>query len=75
MQITLNIDLSNHNALALINFIKGLDFIKIEEGHVNLSEYEKKELDLGLHAVKSGRVIEHSQLVSDLKNQFPNLFK
>ena len=75
MQIVLNIDLSNQNALALINYIKTLDFIKIENMGVVLSDEEKRAVDVGLKAAKKGKTIEHRQLMSDLKNQFPNLFK
>ncbi|HBX51793.1 MAG: hypothetical protein A2275_18185 [Bacteroidetes bacterium RIFOXYA12_FULL_35_11] len=75
MQITLNIDLANQNAIALLNYIQTLDFIKIENEKVMLTEAQKTAINEGLKALKNGKSMEHSQVMEETKKRYPNLFK
>ncbi len=74
MQLTLNIDLANKNALALLNYIKTLDFIKIEDEKTVLTEVQKLAINEGIQALKYGNSIEHSSMVEETKKRYPNLF-
>lgn len=75
MQLTLNIDLANQNAIALLNYIQTLDFIKIENEKATLTEAQKTAINEGLKALKTGKVAEHSQVMEETKRRYPNLFK
>ena len=44
MKLTIKIDLSNNKAIALLNYIKTLDFIKVEEDNSTLTKEDKKKL-------------------------------
>ena len=73
MQLTLNIDLSNAKALALLNYIRTLDFVNVEEDAVLTTE-QKKAIDIGLESLKDGKGIKHDDVMKDTKNRYHNLF-
>ncbi|HBS85146.1 MAG: hypothetical protein A2W91_01540 [Bacteroidetes bacterium GWF2_38_335] len=75
MQIIFNIDLKNKDALALLNYIQSLDFIKIENKISVLSEAQKNAIDFGLKAVKYGKTKEHKEVLEETQARYPNLFK
>lgn len=74
MRITLDIDTTNNKAIALVNYLKTLDFIKFEEGTYSLSELQKQAIDKGLQSLKKGEGISHEQVVSETKTRYPALF-
>ena len=73
MQLTINIDLSNAKALALLNYIRTLDFVNVEEDAVLTTE-QKKAIDIGLESLKDGKGIKHDDVMKDTKNRYHNLF-
>ncbi len=74
MQLTLNIDLSNTKALALLNYIKTLDFISFEE-EIKLTEEQKQFIDIGIEAIKQGKIYKHEDVIAETKKRYPNLFQ
>jgi hypothetical protein len=73
MKLTIDIDLSNNKALALLNYIKTLDFINIEES--KLTSEQKKAIDSALTSVKKGKTVSHNSVMNDTRKRFPQLFK
>jgi len=75
MQLTLNIDPLNSKAIALLNYIRTLDFISFDEKKINLSEIQKGAIEEGLKALHEGKSLEHSEVLKKTKKKYPNLFK
>lgn len=75
MQLTLNIDLANQNAIALLNYIQTLDFIKIDDEKAKLKEAQKTVINEGLKALKNGKAMEHNQVMEETKKRYPKLFE
>lgn len=75
MKLTINIDISNSKAIALLNYIKTLDFISIEEETKPLSKEEKKKLNQAIKSLDEGTGISHQDVMEQTKKKFPNLFK
>ncbi len=74
MQITLNIDISNAKALALLNYIRTLEFVTIEEAQT-LTDLQKEAIDIGIDALEKGKSHSHKQVISETKKRYPQLFK
>ena len=74
MQLTINIDPTNAKALALLNYIKTLDFITFEESQ-DLTDAQKSAIDKGLEALEQGKSFTHSEVMRETKERYPNLFK
>lgn len=72
-KITLNMDLSNAKAIALLNYIQTLDFVTFEESNI-LSEIQKQAIDIGIKALEQGKSYKHSDIISETKKRYPNLF-
>lgn len=75
MKLILNIDISNDKALALLNYIRTLDFVDLEEEQSKLSSEQKKAIDIGLQSLKDGKGVKHSDVMNETKKRYPNLFK
>jgi hypothetical protein len=75
MKLTINIDLSNNKAIALLNYIKTLDFIKVEEDNSTLTKEDKKKLNEAIKSLDNSKGISHQNVLDQTKNKFPNLFK
>ena len=74
MKITLDIDATNIRAIALVNYLRTLDFVNFEEGSYSLSELQKQAIDKGLQSLKKEEGISHEQVVSETKARYPELF-
>lgn len=75
MRFTINLDISNSKALALLNYIKTLDFINVEEETQSITKEEKKKLNQAIKSLDEGKGINHSEVMQQTKSKFPNLFK
>jgi len=73
MQLTLNIDLSNNKALALINYIRTLEFVTFTEDF-SLTKKEQQAIDVGIDAIKKGQSFKHEEVMLETKKRYPNLF-
>ena len=64
MKLTINIDLSNHKAIALLNYIKTLDFINIEEKseQENVPKWQIKEVAKRLKKIEKNPLAILKQL-------------
>ena len=74
MQLTLNLDLTNTSAFALLNYIRTLDFVSFVENET-LSDVQKHEIDIGIKALEEGSSLKHSEVMSETKKRYPNLFR
>ena len=74
MQITLNIDTSDDKALALLNYIKTLEFVSFTDDGI-LTDKQKKAIDTGIDAVNKGNIQNHSEVMQETKERYPNLFQ
>lgn len=72
---TFHIDDSNGKAKALMEFLRTLEFVK--EDTEECGEHVSKELDAstlkGLKEEKDGQLISHENVMSELRNEFPQL--
>ena len=75
MKLTLNIDLDNNKAIALVNYLRTLDFVNFEEGSFSLSMWQKEAVQAGIRSLEKGDGIPHDQIVSETKARYPELFK
>lgn len=75
MRISIDIDTTDNKAIALVNYLKTLDFIKFEEGSYSLSHLQKRAIDLGLKSLEDGKGIPHDQIINETKARYPELFK
>lgn len=75
MKITL--DVQDNKASAFLNFLRTLDFIKIskQESDISLSEAQKVWIDDGLKNLDAGASSDHSQVMEETRNRYPDLFK
>ena len=74
MQLTLNIDPANAKALALINYIRTLDFVSFEEKQT-LTDIQKRAIDKGIEDLEQGRSYSHTEVMKETKKRYPNLIK
>ena len=72
MKLTINIDLSNHKAIALLNYIKTLDFINIEEKseQENVPKWQIKEVAKRLKKIEKNpeKAIDFDKTIESLEN-------
>ena len=73
MQLTLNIDISNAKALALLNYIRTLDFVSIGENQ-DLTDNQKQAIDFGIASLENGKYTKHTDVLNETKLRYPNLF-
>ena len=73
MIVTLDIDTSDSKALALLNYIRTLDFISIGE-KTEISPEQKKAIDKGLEQLMEGNGIAHSDVMKETEQRYPQLF-
>lgn len=74
MKITLDIDTNNVKAIALVNYLRTLDFIKFEEGSYLLTELQKKAIEKGIDSFEKGKGVPHGQVVNETKSRYPEIF-
>ena len=74
MKNTCNIDLSDAKALALLNYIRTLEFVSFEETNV-LSKIQKQAIDIGINALENGKSQKHEDIMKETKKRYPNLFQ
>lgn len=74
MQVTLNFDITNAKAVALLNYIRTLEFVTVETTS-DLTNEQKKAIDCGLAALDNGNSLSHEQMVNETKTRYPNLFE
>ena len=74
MKITLDIDTSDSKALALLNYIRTLDFISIGEKVETITPEQKKAIDVGIEQLEKGNGMLHSEVMKETKNRYPQLF-
>ena len=75
MQLTINIDTSNHQAIALLNYIRTLDFVSFNDKKIKLSDIQKEALNEGLKDLHESKSLEHSEVLKETKKKYPTLFK
>jgi hypothetical protein len=74
MQVTMNLDISNAKAIALLNYIRTLEFVTLEETKA-LSDIQKQAIDLGIDALENGKSISQKKVLNETKKKYPHLFK
>ncbi len=74
MKITLDIDTSDLKAVALLNYIRTLDFISIGEKTGTLTSEQTKAIDKGLEQLEKGDGLAHSKVMKQTKQRYPQLF-
>ena len=72
MKVTLNIDSSNSQALALLNYLNTLDFVSTEE---NLSERQKEAINIGLQDIQKNKTTSYNDVIKETKKKYPQLFR
>ena len=75
MRIILDIDITNVKALALLNYIRTLDFIAIKENKNILTNEQKQAIDKSIEQLKNGESFTHDQVMNETKQRYHNLFK
>ncbi len=74
MELRLNLDISNTKALALLNYMRTLEFVSFEESSL-LTEVQKQAIDVGIDALGQGKSQTHKEVMNETKKRYPNLFK
>ena len=74
MEVTIDINTHSRKAIALLNYLRELDFVSIKDEEL-LSEELKKALDEGIYQLDNGNISTHDQVVEETKQRYPNLFK
>ena len=73
MSITFKVDLSNLKAI--LENIKTLDFLKvIESKDYELSQNQKKAIDLGIESLNKGYKIPNAKVMSPFIEPYPEYF-
>jgi hypothetical protein len=73
MSITFKVDLSNLKAI--LEYIKTLDFLKVIEcKDYELSQNQKKAIDLGIESLNKGYKIPNSKVMSLFREPYPKYF-
>jgi hypothetical protein len=74
MKLTINIDLTNNKAIALLNYIKTLDFINIEEksNEENIPKWQIKEASKRLKALEKNpeKAIDFDKTIENIENKY-----
>jgi predicted transcriptional regulator len=73
LQITLKIDPENVKAMALLNYIKTLEFVLVETT-IELTDDQKNAVDTGIDALNYGRITKHQDVVHETKKRYPDLY-
>ncbi|RLD58341.1 MAG: hypothetical protein DRJ05_08195 [Bacteroidetes bacterium] len=74
MIVTLDIDTTNTKALALLNYIKTLDFISVGEKPEITSHEQKLAIDEGLNQLENENRLSHSVVMDETRQRYPQLF-
>lgn len=75
MKLTLDIDMNDNKALALINYIRTLEFIRIkEEDREGLTDEQKSVINEGIEQLKYGNSSSHDNVINETKERYPNFF-
>ncbi len=75
MKVTLDIDTSSLDAIALLNYIRSLKYVNIlEEGTEELTVVQKAAIDKGLKSLEKG-ALSHDEAMNSARSRFPHLFE
>ncbi len=74
LQITLKIDPENVKAMALLNYIKTLEYVSVETT-TELTDDQKDAVDTGIEALSYGQLTKHQDVVNETKKRYPDLYK
>jgi len=74
MQVTLEIDTKSKKAMALLNYLRELEFVSIKHEE-SISAELRKALDKGLDQLDRGVSLTNEDIVAESKQRYPNLFK
>jgi len=76
MKLTLDIDTNSQEALALLAYIRSLQFVRItEEESFQLTGEQKAAIDKGLESFKRDGGLSHEQVMESTRSKFPHLFE
>jgi len=73
MKLTLTLDSTDSKALDLLNYIRTLDFVKVEEPS-SLTVQQMEAIDNGIASLDAGKGITHDDAIAAARNRFPQLF-
>lgn len=74
MKLTIDINPDNKEALALLNYIRSLQYVQItEEESVELTEDQRSAIDKGLKSLEDGP-LTHEEVMASTRSRFPHLF-
>ncbi|MBI1288259.1 MAG: hypothetical protein GC178_11855 [Flavobacteriales bacterium] len=75
MRIILDIDSNNKEALALLAYIRSLQFVHItEEEFSDLSNEQRQAIDKGIESLKNGGLTQQ-EVMESTRLRFPHLFE
>lgn len=75
MKLTLDIDINSKDALALLNYIRSLQYVSILEDEMDdLSAEQKTAINQGLKSLKEGS-LSHEKVMNSTRERFPHLFE
>ncbi|MBP9152730.1 MAG: hypothetical protein KBF73_10640 [Flavobacteriales bacterium] len=75
MKVILDIDTNSKDAMALLNYIRSLQYVSILEDEPNeLSSEQKAAIDKGLKSLEDGS-LTHEEAMSSARLRFPHLFE
>tara|TARA_B110001469_G_C9579999_1_gene287639 strand:- start:367 stop:591 length:225 start_codon:yes stop_codon:yes gene_type:complete len=72
-QITLNIQDNKYSTF--LEFIKTLDYVKVNDNDTILTQEQKNAIDIGLKELDEGKGIPHETVMAGMKQEFPKYFK
>jgi hypothetical protein len=74
MQVTLEINTNSKKAIALLNYLRELEFVSIKDEEL-MSDELKNALDKGMSQAYDGQVVSHDNVVAETKQRYPDLFE
>jgi len=74
MKVILDIDMSNAKAIALLNYIRTLDFISIKGEKIVLSEAQRKAIEAGIQDFDEKKTFSTDEVLKESRKRYPELF-
>lgn len=75
MAYTLHVDDSNPRAKAFLEFVKTLDFIRVDEDEISLSQEQIEAIQEGIESLEKHGGIPHEQVMAKMKTKYPKFFR
>ncbi len=72
MTVTIDINKNAHEASALLNYLRTLNYVKIQQD--DISDAEKTAIDEGLEALAAGNYTMNDNVQAETRKRYPNLF-